>query len=45
MLTIKEKPTSLLAEAYRGLRTSLEYSSVDKDVGFSLIVNILSLLT
>lgn len=30
MLTIKEKPTSLLAEAYRGLRTSLEYSSVDK---------------
>lgn len=30
MLTIEENPTSLLAEAYRGLRTSLEYSSVDK---------------
>ena len=30
MTTIKENPTSLLAEAYRGLRTSLEYSSVDK---------------
>lgn len=30
MLKIKENPTSLLAEAYRGLRTSLEYSSVDK---------------
>lgn len=30
MSTIKENPTSLLAEAYRGLRTSLEYSSVDK---------------
>ena len=30
MLTVKENPKSLLAEAYRGLRTSLEYSSVDK---------------
>ena len=30
MLSIKENPTSQLAEAYRGLRTSLEYSSVDK---------------
>ena len=32
MTTIKENPTSLLAEAYRGLRTSLEYSSVDKEL-------------
>ena len=32
MSTIKENPTSLLAEAYRGLRTSLEYSSVDKEL-------------
>ena len=32
MSTIKENPTSLLAEAYRGLRTSLEYSSVDKQL-------------
>ena len=30
MLSIKKNPTSQLAEAYRGLRTSLEYSSVDK---------------
>ena len=30
MLTVKENPKSLLAEAYRGLRTSLEYTSVDK---------------
>ena len=32
MTTIKENPTSQLAEAYRGLRTSLEYSSVDKQL-------------
>ena len=30
MLFIKENPTSLLAEKYRNLRTSIEYSSVDK---------------
>lgn len=30
MLTVKENPKSLLAEAYRGIRASLEYSSVDK---------------
>lgn len=30
MLFIKENPSSLLAEKYRNLRTSIEYSSVDK---------------
>lgn len=30
MLFIKENPKSLLAEKYRNLRTSIEYSSVDK---------------
>ena len=30
MLFIKENPTSLLAEKYRNLRTSIEYTSVDK---------------
>ena len=30
MLFIKENPNSILAEKYRNLRTSIEYSSVDK---------------
>ena len=32
MLFIKENPKSLLAEKYRNLRTSIEYSSVDKNL-------------
>lgn len=39
MIAVQERPKSLLAEAYRGLRTSLEYSSVDKKLKILVITS------
>lgn len=39
MFLVNEKPTSLLAEAYRGIRTSIEYSSVDKKIKTLLVTS------
>ena len=39
MFLVNEKPTSLLAEAYRGVRTSIEYSSVDKKIKTLLVTS------
>ena len=39
MLIDRDNPTSLLTESYRGLRTSLEYISVDKELKIIVVTS------